>query len=125
MDPTTIRLHVLVPIQSHLCRLFYSDILFGHYTELNYRKHTFPQYSNFLRTTMCGLHSDQITTGVSCSRCVYLFALRNWSDSPVQSYSTLCGQNQGIVALALKTRMRKQVTINILAQVGVISISCV
>lgn len=34
---------------------------------------------------------------------VYLFSLRNWIDSPVQSHSTLCGQHQAIVALALQT----------------------
>lgn len=87
---------------------------------------------------ICGSYSDQVTTvhvnllsdflrymiclsnlvscvpytycrfSALCSRCVYLFPLRNWSDSPVQSYSTLCGQHQAIVALALKTRTKNK-----------------
>lgn len=40
----------------------------------------------------------------ACSRNVYLFPLRNRSDDPVQSHSALCRQHQAVVALALKTR---------------------
>lgn len=54
----------------------------------------------------------QTVVWLLCSRCVYLFPLRNCSDSPVQSYSALCGQNQAVVALALKTRGGKPVSVS-------------
>lgn len=43
--------------------------------------------------------------------CVYLFTLRDWSDCPIQSHCTLCGQHQGIVALTLKTKTTGQTLI--------------